>query len=270
MLSLPRTCSRVAPGVVLLALATLLAPSEAAAQADAPSEPARESVIAPARLGGYPYARAEAFAFAGDGGVVGGGLGVGYAASMPFRAEIGIENFVFAEANDRTSRRASFLVYAGLDTHLFGLGPNAGYEVGSELDSPLFGAALRIGAMDGLQLRARALAGTEPEDKPYPTAGPIPEPKQRTVLAELDVRLQVPVARGGHALLATLDYSRGPLARLALGYRGPLSKTDRRDSAWIEVKLGVGLLDSQFAQSCQDCQTFIAGPLFGAGLEKRF
>ncbi len=273
------TCGRVAPGVaalvqVSLAFAVLLASSHAAAQGDEPNapagEPVGESLIAPLRRGGYPFVSADAFAFAGDGSVVGGSLAAGYAAAVPFRAEIGVEDFAVAEAGDGSQRRASFLAYAGLDTQLFGFGPSGGYQAGHKLDSPLFGAALRAGAIDGLHLQARGLAGTEDEPTLYPAAGPVPEPDKRVVLAELDIQLQVPVARGGHGALAELHVARGPFARLALGYRGCLSKPDRRDSSWIEVKLGVGLLDSTFAQGCHDCQTFIAGPLFGIGFEKRF
>jgi hypothetical protein len=89
-------------------------------------------------------------------------------------------------------------------------------------------------------------------------------------LADLDARVHVPIARGGHALLATFEYALGPWARLAFGYRTCLSDSHQQMSSWIEVKAGYGTMDATFAGRCSDCQDLIAGPLVSVAFEQRF
>jgi hypothetical protein len=135
---------------------------------------------------------------------------------------------------------------------------------------PIFGGALRIGASDGLYGRGQLGFGIKPLPTISSAEGPRAEERTRTELANIDVRLQVPIARGGRALVAAFDLSPGLLARLALGYRLRVSNVGGSNSTWIEVKVGLGVTDTTFAGTCSDCQTFAFGPMLNVGIEKRF
>jgi hypothetical protein len=277
-----RPSGRLASGVAAAAHALALAitillgsPASAASELEGPSSAAdsvaSESLMAPARRGNYPFANAEAFVFGGDGTVVGGAMGLGYVGSAPFRAELGMQDLAVAMSNGETESRVLLLAYAGLDTHLFGFGPNVGYLFGQQqLRMPVLGATLRIGASDGLHAQTRVNAGFESVPTVRPAQGPPAPEEKRVALAELDLRLQVPIARGGHALVAALDVSHGPLARVAFGYRTCLSSVRQRDSSWIEIKAGLGLMDTTSSAGCSDCQVFSGGPLLSVAFEQRF
>jgi len=252
-------------------------PAQGATEDEEPSTPsssrAPDSLSAPPRLGGYPFASTEGFVFgggSGDGSAIGGSIGGGYVGSAPFRLEAGVQDFAFVTAHGHTSSQGLFLAYAGLDSPLLGFGPSVGYFWGPRYRTPVFGGTLRIGASDGLHGQAQLGFGNEPLPTISPAEGPPAEEQTSTEVSNVDVRLQVPIARGGRALVAAFDFSPGPLVRLALGYRLCVSNAGRRDSTWIEIKGGLGVADTTFARTCSDCQRFVFGPLLNVGIEKRF
>jgi hypothetical protein len=260
---------RIRAAALVLLLLSLFAPPARADATD--SNDADSSLIAPARRDDYGFGSGTGFAILGDGSSVGGALLAGYASSAPFRVELGVQNFAVTMTNDRSLTRGVALAQLGLDTWLFGVGPIAGYAFGDELGMPVFGAGARLGAVDGLSLRASAVAGSRTIERVYSVQyAPAPE-KTELVLVMLAARLEAPVARGGRAVVAWFDMMRGPFVRAALGYRARVAgERARGSSTWLEGAIGYGFSDSSAISGCSDCQTFVHGPLFAVTAEQRF
>jgi hypothetical protein len=230
----------------------------------------RESLVAPPRRGGYAFASAEGFVLAAGGSMIGGSLGGGYVASPSVRLEAGLQDFGVATARGQTSSSGLLLIYTGLDSHLLGFGPSAGYFWRDRLRMPIVGGALRIGASDGLHGQLQLGYGIKPLPTLSSSDDPPEEERTSTELSIIDFRLQVPIARGGRAFVTTFDISEGPVARLAFGYRLCLSDARRRDSIWLEVKGGAGVMDTTFAGTCSDCEEIAFGPFLSVAVENRF
>ncbi len=227
-----------------------------------------ESILAPSRIAGVAYALLEPQVILSDGASIGAAAAFGYVGTAPYRLELLVSPLMTAPFQEKYQVIGVFSAIAMYDEYLFGIGPLLGYATTHDLSVPLFGAAVRLGAHDGLSLNLRASAALVAQPRAVPVGAPVPSPHRELELGELALRLLAPIARRT-ALFCDLTALRLNIARAGAGLRARMTETRGSGGMWLELHVGYGLFDAGRIPG-DDSTDYRAGPLFGIGFERRF